>query len=239
MRPKLSIVVPILNEEAILPDLIDKLRDCQSSSDFPVECVFVDGGSSDGSPTLCEAADFPVVRSEKGRGQQLHQGALQSQGEILLFLHADSHITPTHCQLAVQSVQDNGIMAGGFRLRFDHKHPILKLAEWINLIRFRLTRVLYGDHGVFIRRDKYQYVGGFPAQALFEDIAFSKRLKKLGRVVMLSQPLQTSARRFRAGGVLRTYLLMATLHILYWLKVSPERLSRLYGQNWKKPNTEI
>jgi rSAM/selenodomain-associated transferase 2 len=231
VRPKLSIVVPILDEEAVLPSLINKLKDCQGSAGFPIECVFVDGGSSDRSTALCEAADFPVVRSERGRGQQLHEGALQSQGDILLFLHADSHVTPKHCQLAVQSVQDNGLMAGGFRLRFDDKHPILKLAEWINLIRFRFTRVLYGDHGVFIRRDKYQAVGGFPAQALFEDIEFSKRLKKLGRVVMLSQPLQTSARRFRAGGVLRTYLLMATLHILYWLKVSPEKLSNLYGRN--------
>jgi rSAM/selenodomain-associated transferase 2 len=231
LRPKLSIVVPVLDEEAVLPNLISELKDCQNAADFPIECVFVDGGSSDRSPSLCEAADFPVVHSERGRGQQLHEGALHSCGDILLFLHADSHITPEHCRLAVQSVQDNGIMAGGFRLRFDHGHPILKLAERINLIRFRLTRVLYGDHGVFIHRDNYQAAGGFPAQALFEDVEFSKRLKKLGRVVMLSRPLQTSARRFLAGGVMKTYLFMAMLHILYWLKVSPEKLSKLYGKN--------
>ena len=204
---------------------------CKRQLHFSIECIFVDGGSGDGSVTLCEKEGFVVLHAPTGRGRQLDEGARNSHGKVLLFLHADSHPNPEHCKLAVESVVNNGVMLGGFRLQFDDKHPILKMATWINLIRFRLTRVLYGDHGIFMGRDKYETVGGFPKQALFEDVVLSKKARRLGPVVILSYPLKTSSRRFRAGGVIRTYLHMAVLHILFWCKVSPERLARLYGKS--------
>ncbi len=105
---------------------------------FPIECIFVDGGSGDGSVALCENEHFVVLHAATGRGRQLDEGARNSHGEVLLFLHADSRPDPEHCKLAVEAVVNNGVMAGGFRLQFDDKHPILKVATWINLIRFRL-----------------------------------------------------------------------------------------------------
>jgi len=154
------------------------------------------------------------------------------------FLHADCRLTAEHCLAAVETMAGNGIMAGGFELTFDDSHAILRFAEWVNKIRFRCTKVFYGDHGIFVRRDKYQAVGGFPPQPLFEDIEFSRRLKKQGQVVIIQPPLVTSSRRFRAGGVIRTYLKMAFLHILHWLKISPDYLAQLY-QSRSRPADNI
>lgn len=228
MKPTLSIIIPVLNEEDALRILLQDIKRCKRALDFPVECIVVDGGSVDNSVEICNQFGISVIQAPRGRGQQLSMGARQAQGEVLLFLHADCRLTAEHCLAAVETVSNNGVFAGGFELKFDDSHPILRFAEWVNKIRFRVTRIFYGDHGIFTRREKYQAVGGFPQQPLFEDVEFSRRLKKRGRVVMISPPLVTSSRRFRAGGVIRTYLKMAFLHILYWLKVSPEYLARIY-----------
>ncbi|MFQ6112765.1 MAG: TIGR04283 family arsenosugar biosynthesis glycosyltransferase, partial [bacterium] len=212
------------------------VKHCQQTLAFPIECVVVDGGSVDRSVEVCSEFGVRVLQAPRGRGQQLCAGAEHSKGEVLLFLHADSRLTTEHCTAAVNTLSNNGILAGAFELKFDDSHPVLKFAEWANKIRFRCTKIFYGDHGIFTRRDKYEAVGGFPSQALFEDIGFSRRLKKQGKVVMISPPLVTSSRRFRAGGVIRTYLKMAFLHILHWFRVSPDCLAQLYQQ--KQPPVE-
>ncbi len=235
MRPKLSIIIPVLNEEEALSALLQDVKDCQRILPFSIECIVVDGGSVDKSQEVCRQFGVKVVQAPRGRGQQLSAGAKCSRGEVLLFLHADSRLTPEHCVAAMNTVNRNGVIAGGFELKFDDSHPILKFAEWINRIRFRGTKIFYGDHGIFTRRDRYDAVGGIPPQALFEDIAFSRRLKKQGKVVMISPPLVTSSRRFRAGGVIRTYLKMAFLHILHWLRVPPDYLAKLYQKKTTGP----
>ncbi len=228
LKPSLSIVIPILNEEKSLPSLLNDIGRIQRSLNGKVEFIIVDGGSSDRSVELCERAGVTVLHSAAGRGRQIAAGAEAASGECLLFLHADCRLTEEHCRTAVERLRHPELVAGGFTLRFDASHPILRFAEGVNKIRFRLTRIFYGDHGIFLRRETYARIGGMPEQALFEDIEFSRKLKRYGRVEMVPLPLTTSARRFRAGGVLRTYLKMATMHILYWLGVSAERLARWY-----------
>ncbi|MFQ5636804.1 MAG: TIGR04283 family arsenosugar biosynthesis glycosyltransferase [bacterium] len=232
--PTLSIIIPILNEEECLPALMRDIDDCIENVDFPLECIIVDGNSEDSSVEICKRHNLRVVVSPRGRGQQLVAGAQHASGEIFLFLHADCRLTPDHCLTAVKVVQHNDVVAGGFRLRFDDSHPVLRFAEKINLIRFRLTKIIYGDHGLFIRKQTYETVGGFSAQSLFEDVDFSRKLKKAGRVVLTSPEMVTSARRFRKGGVIRTYLKMASLHILHWISVSPEYLAQLYRNERRK-----
>ncbi|MFQ5709627.1 MAG: TIGR04283 family arsenosugar biosynthesis glycosyltransferase [bacterium] len=228
MKPTLSIIIPVLNEERALQTILKDIDLCSASSKYAIECIVVDGGSEDKSVAVCESFGVKVIQAPRGRGQQLASGAKVATGEVLLFLHADSRLTSAHCKAALETISMNGIMAGGFKLAFDDSHLILKFAEWLNLLRFRVTRIVYGDHGIFARREKYEAAGGFPPQPLFEDVEFFRRLKKLGKIVMISPPLVTSARRFRAGGVVRTYLKMALLHILYWFKVSPNYLAKLY-----------
>ena len=228
MKPTLSIVVPILNEASTLPRFFSHLERCCAEVAFPIECIVVDGGSHDPSLQICQDHAISVISARRGRGYQLAEGARRAAGEVLLFLHVDCALTPEHCRVAVRLCQEEDIVAGGFRLAFDERHPILQLAERVNLVRFRVTRVFYGDHGLFLRREIYERAGGMPEQALFEDVAFSKRLRKLGRVVLASPPMVTSARRFRRGGIVRTYLKMACLHVLYGLGVSPDRLAGIY-----------
>ena len=212
----------------MLPMLLNDIEICKKNLDFPIECVIVDGGSDDRSFEISKKYDVSFIQGPKGRGQQLAFGAQKSSGEILLFLHADCRISPEHCQKAVETVEQNGVIAGGFNLKFDDSHPILKLAERINKIRFRFTKIFYGDHGIFLSREYYLATGGFPPQSLFEDVEMSRRLKKMGDMVLIAPPVITSSRRFRAGGVMRTFLKMASLHILYWVGVSPERLAVWY-----------
>ncbi len=239
LQPELSIIVPILNEARVLPALLSDIAACRQQVAFPLECIVVDGGSTDESLTICRDFDLELVGGPRGRGQQLVAGVEKARGRVLMFLHADCHLTAEHCAAAVAAVQQNGLLAGAFHLRFDDDHPILKFAEVVNKVRFKMTRVFYGDHAIFISRENYDAVGGFSAQALFEDIEFSRRLKRLGKVVLISPAIETSARRFRSGGVVRTYLKMASLHILHWLHVSPELLAKWYQSNSNSEDTKI
>ncbi len=230
MQPKLSIIIPVLNEETMLPKLLNDIQFCKRNLNFSLECIIVDGGSDDRSFEVCREYGIAVIQGPRGRGQQLAYGAQKSTGKVLFFLHADSRILPEHCLNAVKTVQGNGHIAGGFNLKFDDSHPILKLGEWMNKIRFHFTKIFYGDQGIFLSREHYFKSGGFIPQSLFEDVELSRRLKKMGRVILISPPLITSSRRFIAGGVIRTYLKMASLHILYWVGVSPARLAAWYGK---------
>lgn len=190
--------------------------------------MIVDGGSTDATMAVCQ--DYPValVHAPAGRGQQLAHGAEHAAGNIFLFLHADSRITPEHCRAVVDTLGQASVVAGGFYLKFNDTHHILKLAEQINKLRFKLTHIIYGDHGIFVRRETYGAVGGFSSQPLFEDIEFSRKLKKIGRVGLFAPPIVTSARRFRRGGVVKTYAKMALMHIAYWMGVSAGQLARWY-----------
>ncbi|MFQ5651607.1 MAG: TIGR04283 family arsenosugar biosynthesis glycosyltransferase [bacterium] len=231
MQPALSIIVPVLNEARTLPGLLEDIKHCQTALNLAIECVVVDGGSTDETVDICRKFNVLLVRGVRGRGQQLALGAKRARGEVLLFVHADCRLKQEHCLTAIRAVQENGIFAGGFTLEFNDPHVILRFAEMVNKIRFRITRIFYGDHGLFISRKNYQASGGFPNQAIFEDVEFSRRLKKMGKVIMTPPAIETSARRFRAGGVVRTYLKMAALHIMYWLGFSPKVLARWYGVN--------
>lgn len=230
--------MPTLNEEVALRKLAEELYECRRKVDFSTECIVADGGSSDKTIRVCQEYGIKVVSTGIGRGRQLSGGAEAASGEIFLFLHADSSINDHHCRKAVE-LAERHVIAGGFHLRFNSSHPILKIAEKINRIRFSLTNVIYGDHGIFISRKNYYLAGGFSTQPLFEDVEFSKRLRKIGRICLANPPIITSSRRFDAGGVLRTYLKMACLHTLYWYGVAPERLSKWYSthQNEIEPDS--
>lgn len=229
MIPELSIVIPALNEESVLPILLHDIEVAATVLRVPTEVIVVDGGSEDRTAELSEQEGARVLRSRAGRGLQLHAGACAARGKALLFLHADCRFLPAHGRACLDVLADPAIAAGGFRLAFDSSHPILQLAERLNPLRFALTRVLYGDHGLFLRRTTYEQSGGFPPWPIFEDVGLCRRLRRHGSIVMIDPPMVTSARRFEQHGVLRTYLLMAVLHLLFLLRVSPRKLARLYG----------
>lgn len=217
-----SFVIPVLNEAAVLPDLLQSLRRA-----FPhAELVVVDGGSADDSAALAQALCDRLLHSLPGRARQMNVGAGAARGDYLLFLHADS--LPRFAEDALQQVLAERPGWGFCRLQLsggDWRFRVIgRMINW----RSRLTRVATGDQMLFVARDLFRASGGFDEIPLMEDVAYSKRLRRLMPPRILHQAITTSSRRWRDRGVLRTVLHMWLLRLAFVCGVSPERLHRSY-----------
>lgn len=222
---EIGIVVPTLDEERVLPGFLAELLGREER--FRV--VVADGGSGDG--TLAVAAGFPrvtAIDAPRGRGAQMNAGARAADGaEILLFLHADSRLPEGAFATIRRVLADPAVAAGSFCLAFDRDDPWLRLYARASRVNHPLFT--YGDQGLFLRRELFERVGGFPEIPLMEDVAIQRRLRKLGRFVKVRQPVVTSARRFLNRGVLRQQTLNVALVSLYYLGVPAAHLARAYG----------
>ena len=223
--PALSIVVPMLNEAAALPELIAHLSIWRERG---CEIVLVDGGSKDGSAHLARAAGVLVIDSARGRALQMNAGAAVCRGEVLLFLHADTRL-PDAADLAVRCAMANsGLHWGRFDVRIDGRPAMLRVVAAAMNLRSRLSGIATGDQAIFVRRALFEAVGGFPELALMEDIALSTRLRKHVRPVCLRARVRTCGRRWEQRGVWRTIVLMWRLRWAYWRGVPAERLAEEY-----------
>ncbi len=228
MAIDLSIIIPVLNEAEALPGLLSRLQEeVQANPHLNLEIVVVDGGSTDGSREVAKEPAARLVRSERGRSKQLNRGAALARGKVLVFLHADSQISPGFSSRIVKAV-DSGSVGGAHHVMFSPANGWLKLVAWGSNLRGRYLKSYYGDQGIFVRKDVFRQLGGFPDQELMEDLEFSRKLRKAGPTVFLPGCLLTSSRRFIKGGILKTLLLMQWLKILYLIGVSPQRLKKLY-----------
>lgn len=225
-HPRVGIVVPVLNEASTLPDLLAQLQALRNS-DYAVDIVVVDGGSEDGSAELVSAADLQLLCSACGRARQMNAGAAAVDGDILLFLHADTEL-PAHALDSVRRAVAAGAHWGRFDVRIDGRARLLRMVATLMNLRSRLSGIATGDQAMFVRRDSFERVGGFPDQPLMEDIELSRRLLRLGRPACLRLRVRTSGRRWERRGVWRTILLMWRLRWAYWRGASPDVLARAY-----------
>ncbi len=199
-----SLIIPALDEAATLPGV---MRSINRQSRIPKEILVVDGGSCDSTR---EAAFFGgarvLVASQAGRSQQMNEGAREASGSILLFLHADTLLPHRAVEQILATMQEPPVVGGGFCRRFIPGHPLLaltsRLADW----RGRLDSTFHGDQAIFVRRSVFNRVGGFRQDPPFEDFDLCRRLKCIGKMVTLSPPVRSSARRFHERGVLSTVL---------------------------------
>ena len=221
MSPKLSAVVPTLNEAATIAPLVRALRrECD-------EVIVVDADSEDGTAELARAAGARLGRATGGRGPQLNHGAALASGELLVFVHADTGVPAGFGEAIARAMRDD-VVGGNFRLRFEPRSAAADLFSLANHWRRRLLGIYYGDSCLFVRRTHFLAMGGFPNAPLFEDHAFVQRLERSGRTCYLQDPVvRTSARRF-ADRPLRTLALWAGLQAAYGLGASPYRLARFY-----------
>lgn len=225
MHTCLSIIVPMLNESEQLPELLEHLLHWKR---LGCEVILVDGGSNDQSPEKAEALGFQVTRSGKGRALQMNTGAAIAKGTILLFLHADTRL-PNDADISIiETIQMKGHDWGRFNV-FIHGQPfMLKVIAWFMNHRSRLSGIVTGDQAIFIKKSLFNQIGGFPVQALMEDIELSKRLKRISKPAALSKKVITSGRRWEQQGIWKTIYLMWRLRFLYWRGTSADDIAALY-----------
>ena len=225
---KIAIVVPVFNEALTLPRLVAHLAALKATTNQNFELVFVDSGSTDGTEALIEKAGFHVITSPKGRAWQMNAGAAQTTGEVLLFLHADTQLPENAIKIIAANLV-GGICWGRFDVRISGKPWMLSVVSRMMNWRSRLTGIATGDQAMFMTRVAYQTIGGFPEQALMEDIEASRRLRQLSRPVCISSPVITSGRRWETRGVWATIFLMWRLRWAYWRGQNPQLLAELYA----------
>lgn len=193
-----------------------------------VQIIVVDGGSTDATASLARPRCDRLVQSREERAAQMNAGVHYASADIFWFLHADWR-RPKHAdELIGDALARSGRNWGLFHLRLSGSDPMLRIVEPLMNWRSHLTGIACGDQGMFVTRDLFERIGGFPGIALMEDIAISGKLKAAGRPVCVSQKLITSSRRWENNGTLRTIFLMWKLRLLYFLGVEPDRLARMY-----------
>lgn len=231
---KLSVVMPVLNEADGIAEALGALAPLRARG---VEVVVADGGSSDATFAISRRLADVAIAAPRGRGAQMNAGAAASSGEVLLFLHADTRLPCDADALVCNGLARSGHASGAFWGRFDVRiagaHPLFPIiAAMINL-RSRLTGIATGDQAIFMSRAAF--TPGFPEIALMEDIAMTKRLKRIGPPLCIASPVVTSGRRWEKHGVMKTIVLMWGLRLAYFLGASPAWLARSYGYVPRQP----
>ena len=220
-----SIVVPTLNESAHVESALLPLQTMRQSGH---EVIVVDGGSDDGTRDLALGRADKIVSGPRGRALQLNTGAREARGDVLLFLHADTLVPPETMMAFLDEFPSSRHVWGRFDVRLSGNHLMFRVVESMMNIRSRLSGIATGDHAIFVRRESFEKIGGYPEIPLMEDIAISRRLKREGRPFRPSRPVVTSSRRWEEKGILKTILLMWRLRLAYALGADPRDLARSY-----------
>ena len=217
----LSIVMPVLNEASVIATAVARaLTECDA-------CMVVDGGSRDATVSLAQEAGAQVVRSDRGRAQQMNTGARYAKSDAIVFLHADCRLPPGAGAFVREQIA-RGAVWGRFDVQLDSPRLALSVIGRMMNLRSRLTGIATGDQAIFVSRHAFNAQGGFASIALMEDIEFSRRMRRVARPVCLRSKVQVSARRWEQGGVIRTVVQMWWLRAAYFFGASPDWLHRQY-----------
>ncbi len=224
--PRYSIIIPVLNEEESIVDTLEALQALRAQG---VEVIVCDGGSEDGTQTVAEPLADQMVLSGRGRGRQMNAGAAVARSEILLFLHADTRLPAGALKRVQQGLELPGRCWGRFDVKLSGAQPLLRVVEVFINLRSRLSGIATGDQAIFLTRNAFFEVKGFPDIPLMEDIGMSRALKSLAPPLCLRERVVTSSRRWEEHGVIRTVFLMWWLRLSYALGRDPAGLARRYG----------
>jgi rSAM/selenodomain-associated transferase 2 len=223
-HPPLSIIIPVLNEEAVLEEILQPL------SIEPHEIIVVDGGSRDGSVEIASRFTPNVFSAERNRGVQQHVGALRARGAILLFLHADTQLPPDYYEEICRTLSRPGVVFGSFRLRISGGHAWLLLVSHMANVRSHLLHLPYGDQGLFMKQTAYFKTGGFKSLPLMEDVDLVRRLKRMGRFSLASKRVMSSGRRWKSEGLLYGTIRNWLLLVRFLAGSPPQWLVRRYPE---------
>ncbi|NIT99548.1 MAG: glycosyltransferase [Aliifodinibius sp.] len=223
----ISIIIPTFNEADSISETIEKIR--RHSNDHILEIIIVDGGSNDATIDIAKATDVKTFKSpEKGRATQMNFGAKQATGEILYFLHADTH-PPNNFDNSINKAVKRGYHAGCFQLTFDNDHFLLRLYGWFT--RFNIDLFRFGDQSLFIKKDTFHKLKGFRKDHIvMEDQEFIRRIKQKFSFVILDEYVITSAQKYRDNGILKLQLVFTLILLLYYMGIGQDKLVKIY--NW-------
>jgi len=221
---KISIIIPTLNEQSVIANSLLKLQPLREAGH---EIIVIDGGSSDNTCQIVSPLADKILITKSGRANQMNFGAKSAQHDVLLFLHADTFL-PTNADKMISQSLTTKQQWGRFNVRLSGTAKLLRVVEKMMNWRSCWTGIATGDQAIFVQRDLYQQVQGFPNIPLMEDIAFSKKLKQFSFPICIKQPVITSSRRWEENGIVKTILLMWKLRLAYAFGVSPHKLKDYY-----------
>lgn len=244
-RVRFAVVIPVRNEAGGITATIDRVREAfampplspslsarvpgpQSVDEGSLEIVVVDGGSRDRSVDRAQAAGAQVMRSEAGRAVQLDTGWRATQAETVVFLHADTRLPAGAGAAIAEALSAEDTVGGAFRFAFLEPSIGLRLVEWGAQWRHRLFNLPYGDQAIFARRRVLEAIGGVPQAEIMEDLDLVRALRAQGDFARLSLSVVTSARRYAANGVFRTWWRNGVALLAWHLGIERGRIAAWY-----------
>jgi rSAM/selenodomain-associated transferase 2 len=222
---KLSIIIPTLNEAANIGETLTRLQPMRARG---VDVIVVDASSIDTTCEIVAPLADRLLTSERGRAKQMNTGANAATGDALLFLHADSILPANGDELIKEALSNPRFKWGRFDVNIAGTHGMLPVVAWFMNHRSCLTGIATGDQGIFVDRETFVKIGGFPDQPLMEDVAFCSRMLGVSRPNCITTRITTSGRRWEKHGVWRTIFLMWRLRLNYFMGADPVQLHRAY-----------
>jgi rSAM/selenodomain-associated transferase 2 len=215
-----AIIIPTLNEESVLAATLQAL---------PAELtkIVADGGSTDRTREIATEHGAVVVQTSPGRGGQMQAGAILTRAEVLWFLHADALPEAGALEAIQFSLADENVVGGHLQVRFQGADFRSRFMNWL-YPRLAAMGLVYGDAGLFVRRDLFWQVGGFRGLPLFEDVELAQILRRHGQLVQLRETISVSNRRWKNRSFSLLFLRWIFIQTLFWLGVPPRILQRLY-----------
>lgn len=226
---RISAIIPVVNEESRIENAIEKAW--LAGAD---EVIVVDGNSTDNTAALAQNSNCSLIQSTPGRAKQQNHGVQQATGVVVLFLHADTWLEEGGCDQIRSCLADREVLAGAFQQQIESQNRLVRWIERGNARRVRWFNLAYGDQGIFVRKEVFDAIGGFPDVPLMEDYILSQRLRKQAPFALLPGPLHVDARRWEKQGALRQTLRNWSITAAFRLGVSPERLAQHYRRHDSK-----
>ncbi|MDW7740592.1 MAG: TIGR04283 family arsenosugar biosynthesis glycosyltransferase [Bacillota bacterium] len=225
----ISVIVPTCNEESLLPACLESiLREPED-----IQLIVVDGASNDNTLNVARRyTDEIIVLDIADLSAQLNKGAEKAEGDILLFLHADTRLTPG-CISRLKKIPSH-IIGGAFTMQLEGDRFFYRLLSLGGNLYCRLTGSYFGDRGIFVRKSSFRDLNGFNALPIMADVDFSARLKSLGKTILLKGPLISSSRKFKTESPLRTLYLIIYALIAFKFGVDPGKIKNKYYHLPKK-----
>jgi rSAM/selenodomain-associated transferase 2 len=228
---RFSIIIPVLHESEIISALLESLQHLKT--DEPFEIIVVDGSQI--LDTLQVITDTTIITCscQQGRGRQMNVGASRANGDILVFLHADTILPTTALLLIQKTLQNKRLVGGAFTLKIQSQRLLMKMIAVFSTFRSQITRAPYGDQVIFLRKSFFNAIGGYKDLPLMEDVELMRRVKKnKGEIIILQTPVVTSDRRWNQEGLFYTALRDTIIIFLYWCGMPAEKLAKFYP--WQK-----